>query len=155
MGSGLLSLEQLAALSPTHKTVRCKACSNHCLLTVNDFGVDETTGKASPLHHGQPLREGRGHARREPTRSPTSTNTSPAACSITSPLAENAPRGTVGILARAQPVRELPVLGSLSSKLGWRVVLSDPSTKKTYEAGIESMPSESVCYPAKLSHATS
>ncbi len=38
------------------------------------------------------------------------------------------------------------------TKLGWRVVLSDPSTKKTYEAGIESMPSESVCYPAKLSH---
>ncbi len=32
------------------------------------------------------------------------------------------------------------------------MVLSDPSTKKTYEAGIESMPSESVCYPAKLSH---
>ena len=30
--------------------------------------------------------------------------------------------------------------------------MSDPSTKKTYEAGIESMPSESVCYPAKLSH---
>ncbi|WP_302783241.1 acyl-CoA dehydratase activase-related protein, partial [Adlercreutzia equolifaciens] len=38
------------------------------------------------------------------------------------------------------------------TKLGYRVVLSDPSTKKTYEAGIESMPSESVCYPAKLSH---
>ena len=32
------------------------------------------------------------------------------------------------------------------------MVLSDPSTKKTYEAGIESMPSESVCYPAKRSH---
>ena len=31
--SSLLSLEQLAALSPTQKTVRCKACSNHCLLT--------------------------------------------------------------------------------------------------------------------------
>ncbi len=30
--------------------------------------------------------------------------------------------------------------------------LSDQSNKKTYEAGIESMPSESVCYPAKLSH---
>ncbi|MFR3273511.1 MAG: acyl-CoA dehydratase activase-related protein [Slackia sp.] len=38
------------------------------------------------------------------------------------------------------------------TKLGYRVVLSDSSSKKTYEAGIESMPSESVCYPAKLSH---
>ncbi|MGN0301554.1 MAG: acyl-CoA dehydratase activase-related protein, partial [Anaerotardibacter sp.] len=38
------------------------------------------------------------------------------------------------------------------NELGFRVELSDQSTKKTYEAGIESMPSESVCYPAKLSH---
>ena len=36
--STLLSLEELEALAPTHKTVRCQQCSNHCLLTVNDFG---------------------------------------------------------------------------------------------------------------------
>ena len=47
---------------------------------------------------------------------------------------------------------DYPFWFTFFTSLGFRVVLSDPSTKKTYEAGIESMPSESVCYPAKLSH---
>ena len=43
--SSILSLKELDNLNPTHKTVRCKGCSNACLLTINDFGVDENTGK--------------------------------------------------------------------------------------------------------------
>ena len=35
-----LTLDELNALNPTHRTVRCKGCSNSCLLTVNDFGKD-------------------------------------------------------------------------------------------------------------------
>ena len=38
------------------------------------------------------------------------------------------------------------------TKLGYRVVLSPQSTRKIYELGIESIPSESECYPAKLAH---
>ena len=38
------------------------------------------------------------------------------------------------------------------TKLGFRVVLSPASTRKIYELGIESIPSESECYPAKLAH---
>ena len=69
------------------------------------------------------------------------------------PLAEqDAPRGTVGIPRALNMYENYPVLVHVLHEAGWRVVLSDPSTKKTYEAGIESMPSESVCYPAKLSH---
>ena len=69
------------------------------------------------------------------------------------PLApEDAPRGSVGIPRALNQYENYPFWFTFFTKLGWRVVLSDPSTKKTYEAGIESMPSESVCYPAKLSH---
>ena len=38
------------------------------------------------------------------------------------------------------------------TKLGYRVVLSPQSSHKLYELGIESIPSESECYPAKLAH---
>ena len=65
---------------------------------------------------------------------------------------QDAPRGTVGIPRALNMYENYPFWFTFFTKLGWRVVLSDPSTKKTYEAGIESMPSESVCYPAKLSH---
>ena len=38
------------------------------------------------------------------------------------------------------------------NELGYRVILSPPSSAKIYSLGIESIPSESVCYPAKLVH---
>ena len=61
-------------------------------------------------------------------------------------------RGTVGIPRALNLYEDYPFWHAFFTKLGFAVVLSDDSTKKTYEAGIESMPSESVCYPAKLSH---
>ena len=36
----MLDLAALEALEPTHRNIRCKACSNHCLLTINDIGID-------------------------------------------------------------------------------------------------------------------
>ena len=112
--SSLLSLEQLAALSPTQKTVRCKA-SKSAVPNLYEY-------KSQRLFGYEPL------------------------------APEDAPRGSVGIPRALNQYENYPFWFTFFTKLGWRVVLSDPSTKKTYEAGIESMPSESVCYPAKLSH---
>ena len=47
---------------------------------------------------------------------------------------------------------DYPFWFTFLTNLGFRVILSENSTRKTYEKGMESMPSESVCYPAKLSH---
>ena len=47
---------------------------------------------------------------------------------------------------------DYPFWFTFLTSLGFRVVLSEKSTRATYEKGMESMPSESVCYPAKLSH---
>ena len=154
--SGLLSLDALEALAPTHRTVRCKACSNHCLLTVNDFGVDEATGKHRRFITGNRCEKGAG-ALGQATKADKAPNLfeykSKRLFDHYTPLAEqDAPRGTVGIPRALNMYENYPFWFTFFTKLGWRVVLSDPSTKKTYEAGIESMPSESVCYPAKLSH---
>ena len=154
--SGLLSLDALEALAPTHRTVRCKACSNHCLLTVNDFGIDEATGKHRRFITGNRCEKGAG-ALGQATKADKVPNLfeykSKRLFDHYTPLAEqDAPRGTVGIPRALNMYENYPFWFTFFTKLGWRVVLSDPSTKKTYEAGIESMPSESVCYPAKLSH---
>ena len=45
-----------------------------------------------------------------------------------------------------------PFWATFFKKLGFRVVLSPQSTRKIYELGIDSIPSESECYPAKLAH---
>ena len=65
---------------------------------------------------------------------------------------EHAPRGTVGIPRALNMYENYPFWHAFFTELGFSVIPSDNSTKATYEAGIESMPSESVCYPAKLSH---
>ena len=151
--STLLSLEQLAALSPTHKTVRCKACENHCLLTVNDFGVDEATGKHRRFITGNRCEKGAGTFDEAKAAVPNLYEYKSQRLFGYEPLpADRATRGSVGIPRALNQYENYPFWFTFFTKLGFRVVLSDPSTKKTYEAGIESMPSESVCYPAKLSH---
>ncbi len=54
-----------------HKTVRCKACANPCLLTVNDFGKDEATGKHRRFITGNRCEKGAGVAQREERTCPT------------------------------------------------------------------------------------
>ena len=153
--STLLSLEAIEALAPTHRTVRCKGCSNSCLLTVNDFGVDEATGKHRRFITGNRCEKGEslGAGGQKSDIPNLFEYKSRRLFDHYTPLsAEDAPRGVVGIPRALNMYENYPFWFTFFTKLGYRVILSDPSTKKTYEAGIESMPSESVCYPAKLSH---
>ena len=154
VASTLLSLEAIEALAPTHRTVRCKGCSNACLLTVNDFGKDEKTGKHRRFITGNRCEKGESFGKGSDTADvPNLFEYKTHRLFDYEPLApENAPRGSVGIPRALNMYENYPFWFTFFTQLGWRVVLSDPSTKKTYEAGIESMPSESVCYPAKLSH---
>lgn len=65
---------------------------------------------------------------------------------------EEAPRGTVGIPRVLNMYENYPFWFTFFTKLGFRVELSQRSSKKVYELGIETIPSESVCYPAKIVH---
>ncbi len=149
----MLGLAALEALEATHRNIRCKACSNHCLLTINDFGVDETTGKHRRFITGNRCEKGAGLAQ-EAAKVPNlfEYKTHRMLDHYTPLTKEEATRATVGIPRALNMYENYPFWFTFFTQLGFRVVLSDPSTKKTYEAGIESMPSESVCYPAKLSH---
>ena len=152
--SSLLSTEELAALAPTHRTTRCKGCSNNCLLTVNDFGIDEETGKHRRFITGNRCERGAGTALDKKNEVPNLFKyKSERLFDYYTPLApEEAPRGVVGIPRALNMYENYPFWFTFFTKLGFSVLLSDQSTKKIFEAGIESMPSESVCYPAKMSH---
>ena len=150
--STLLTPEQIDALTIKHTTVRCQLCDNHCLLTINDFGRDEKTGKRKRFITGNRCERGVGSA--------TEQNKVPNLFDFKEKLLFERPgltraqatRGSVGIPRALNMYENYPFWHEFFTQLGFYVELSDPSKKKTYEAGIESMPSESVCYPAKLSH---
>jgi len=151
--STILALEALMALAPTHTTTRCKGCSNSCLLTVNDFGKDETTGKHRRFITGNRCEKGAGVSDKAKNVVNLFDYKAKRLFEHYTPLEKDqAPRGEIGIPRALNMYENYPFWFTFFTELGFRVVLSDPSNKNTYSAGIESMPSESVCYPAKLSH---
>lgn len=66
--------------------------------------------------------------------------------------ADEAERGTIGIPRVLNMYENFPFWATFLKELKFRVILSPQSTRKIYELGIESIPSESECYPAKLVH---
>ena len=127
--STLLSLEQIEALNPTHKTVRCKGCSNSCLLTVNDFGKDEATGKNRRFITGNRCEKGAGDLNAK-TKVPNLYEYKSHRLFDYEPLSpKEATRGTVGIPRALSMYENYPFWFTFFTKLGFRVILSEPSTK--------------------------
>ena len=148
----MLSLSEIESLRPAQKSARCKGCSNNCLLTINDFGRDAATGKHRRFITGNRCEKGIGLATKR-SSAPNLYEYKNHRLFDYEPLpADAAPRGTVGIPRALNMYENYPFWFTFFTQLGYRVVISDDTTPATYEEGIESMPSESVCYPAKLSH---
>lgn len=152
----MLTASELDELQPKHRTLRCHGCQNHCLLTINDFGVDPDSGKHRRFITGNHCEKGAALAgKRKAEKLPPNLFKYKLhrLFDVYKPLdADKAPRGTVGIPRALNMYENYPFWFTFFTKLGFRVELSDQSTKKTYEAGIESIPSENACYPAKISH---
>ena len=145
--SGLLSRKKIDNLQVKHTNVHCGRCSNNCLLTINDFG------EGHRFITGNRCEKGAGAGKRSKNDAPNLFEYKNKLLFDRPVLSEEeATRGTVGIPRALNMYENYPFWHAFFTKLGFRVVLSDQTNGKTYEAGIESMPSESVCYPAKLSH---
>ena len=135
-------------LSLTYKTTmaRCQGCTNHCVLTINRFdgGRQFVTGN----------RCGRGLGGNKQKKDiPNLFDYKYHRMFDYEPLtADLAPRGTVGIPRVLNMYENYPFWAVFFRELGYRTVLSPKSTRQIYELGIESIPSESECYPAKLAH---
>ena len=131
-------------LKITH--VRCQGCENHCLLTINIF----ENGKR--FVSGNRCEKGAGNEN-DKKDLPNIYKYKYERLFGYEPLPEDqAKRGTIGIPRVLNMYEDYPFWFTILTKLGFRVIISEKSTRKTYEKGIESMPSESVCYPAKLAH---
>ena len=145
--STVLDRASLNALTVKLTKINCGRCSNNCLLTVNDFGGGRR------FITGNRCEKGSGRSRKGKVEAPNLFKEKNKILFERPTLAPvDAPRGTVGIPRALNMYENYPFWHAFFTRLGFSVVLSDQSNKGIYEAGIESMPSESVCYPAKLSH---
>src|SRR5699024_3380201 len=145
-GTTMLSIDEIRDMECSTTMTKCRGCTNTCRLTINHFSGGRK------LITGNRCERGLGKEK--------SKNTMPNLFDYKlhryfdyEPLPEgDAKRGTIGIPRVLNIYENYPFWFTFFTKLGFRVVLSPSSTRKIYELGIESIPSESECYPAKLAH---
>ena len=144
--SSMLSLSEIAALTYTSKGVRCGGCANNCMLTVNKFpgGRRHITGNRCEKGLGKEASAEKGDNIFEYKRK--------RMFDYEPLVKENAPRGIIGIPRVLNMYENYPFWATFFKELGFRVLLSPFSDRKIYERGMDSIPSESECYPAKLAH---
>ena len=142
----MLPIEKIETLEFTTRMAKCKGCTNNCRLTINQFTggrqyisgnrCEKGIGKEKNANHLPNLFEYKNQRifGYEPL-----------------PI-DQAERGQVGIPRVLNMYENYPFWFTFFTALKYQVVLSPASTHKIYELGIESIPSESECYPAKLAH---
>ncbi len=142
----MLSFEDIEAMEYTTTMATCKRCTNNCRMTINTFSGNRR------FISGNRCERGVGKEK--------STSLLPNLFEYKvnrylnyTPLdLDQATRGTVGIPRVLNMFENYPFWFTFFHELNFRVVLSPPSSRSIYEMGIDSIPSESECYPAKLAH---
>ncbi len=144
--TSMLPLSQIETLEYTTATTHCGGCVNRCMLTINKFpgGRRHITGNRCEKPMGGDHAGKKGENIYEYKRQ--------RIFDYPALAEEKAPRGTIGIPRVLNMYENFPFWATFFRELGFRVVLSPFSTRKIYELGMESIPSESECYPAKLAH---
>ena len=142
----LISRDAMNALEIKTSLVRCGGCTNNCLLTINNFSggrrfitgnrCEKGLGKEKSSKDVPNLFDYKFHRLFD-----------------YKPLDEDkAPRGVIGIPRVLNMYEDYPFWFTFFTELGFSVKLSPVSSKKIYEEGMESIPSEPVCNPANLAH---
>lgn len=145
--STMLSFKEINELRFKTSMTRCQGCINHCLLTVNEFTGDRKFISGNRCEKGLGLEKNKEHI---PNLFEYKNE---RVFKHYKPLKKaDAPRGVVGIPRVLNMYENYPFWFTFFTKLGYSVKLSPVSSRKIYELGIESIPSESECYPAKLAH---
>lgn len=147
MATTMLPLEDIISLKFESSMARCKGCTNHCLLTINKF----TGGRQ--FISGNRCERGLGREQQKKDVPNLYDYKNKRLFEHYIPLRpEEAYRGKVGIPRVLNLYENYPFWFTFFTKLGYEVVLSPKSSRNIYSLGIESIPSESECYPAKLAH---
>ncbi len=142
----MLTFEEIHEFEYTTSMTRCQGCTNHCLLTINKFNDGRR------FISGNRCEKGLGKEKKDDSIPNLYKFKHELLFNRELLTKEQATRGTVGIPRVLNMYENYPFWATFFTKLGFSVVVSPDSTRKIYEMGIESIPSESECYPAKLAH---
>jgi predicted CoA-substrate-specific enzyme activase len=142
--STLLTREELEGFQHTARPITCKGCTNHCALTINTF--DGGRRFISGNRCSKPLGK-------EQTHSPDLMKYKYGKLRELHGKGQGTGvRGRIGIPFGLNMYENLPFWFEFFTKLNFEVVLSPESSRSLYIKGQRTIPSDTVCYPAKLLH---
>jgi predicted nucleotide-binding protein (sugar kinase/HSP70/actin superfamily) len=162
--SGIATLDQLEKFHVELESRRCGKCQNNCLLTINTFSTGTENRVFITGNRCERGAEIEGNVIDASNKKNTGVEDVGEKLpnmfewkykrlfSYVPLKPEKAPMGDVGIPRVLNMYENYPLWFTFFTKLGFRVRLSQRSSRNVYEKGIETIPSESVCYPGKISH---
>lgn len=143
--SSILSLEELKSFKYSTNLTRCGLCTNKCLLTIHTFENSEKFISGNRCDNPINKNQKNDIPNMFEYKYNRLFNYIPLESS-------KAPRGEIGIPRVLNFYDSYPFWFTLLTQLGFRVIISDDSSKKLYNSGINTITSDSICYPAKLVH---
>ncbi len=144
--SSVLSAEQLDAFTVATSSYRCKGCGNKCLITMQKFP------DGSKYFTGNRCERGVGGEKQTEEQTPNIYKYKYDRVFRHYKPHEGAKRGRIGIPRVLNMYEDYPFWFTFLDELGYEVVLSGKSSAKMYYKGMATVPSDSLCYPAKITH---
>ena len=145
-GSRMLGLKEIQDFAFHTQMMHCQGCNNHCRLTINQFSNGQNYISGNRCERGL-------QKDKELSDAPNMFTYKAERIFRYKPLeADQAPRGEIGMPRALNVYENYPFWATFFEKLGFRLVVSPYSSAQLYQLGMDSIPSESECYPAKLVH---
>lgn len=144
--STIISKNELDCFSHKSNSAVCKGCTNHCRLTVNIFSNGEK------FISGNQCEKGLGIDNSEKALPNMYEYKRELIKKLQNETNEGASKGTIGLPLSLGNYELAPFWHELFCSLGFKVIISDFSTRATYAKGQYSIPSDTACYPAKIMH---
>jgi len=150
--SQIMGPDELDSFSIETRLDTCKLCQNHCQLTISSFGDGTRHVSGNRCERGEQYQV-TGVASRHKSELPNLYDYKYKRMFGYRRLTEaKATRGDIGIPRVLNLYENYPLWFTILTSLGFRVIVSGRSSHDLFEHGMESIPSENVCYPAKLTH---
>lgn len=145
--STILSSEELDNFSTEKEFTHCGLCENNCMMTVTIFSDGRKFVTGNRCERGAQIK-----ISKENRRVNLMDYKYKRLFRYKRLKAEDAPRGVIGIPRVLNMYENYPLWVTVLTDLGFSVKLSPRSNKAVYESGMETIPSDTACYPAKISH---
>ncbi|XMB85336.1 acyl-CoA dehydratase activase-related protein [Mycoplasmatota bacterium WC44] len=144
--SNMIPINKLSELEVAKSVSTCKVCNNKCKLSITELGSNKYIS-------GNRCENGLESIKKvKKNKLPNMYDYKYNRLFNYTPIEHNLAKGVIGIPRAMNMYENYPFWFTYLTSLGFRIELSKNSSKELYEKASDTIPSDTICYPAKLVH---